>query len=568
VEDLARRLAEQHPEDKVFGVRVFSRLDLVSTGIRPTLILVMGAVAAVLLIACANIANLLLIRATDRRREIALRQALGAPRGRLLSQLLVESLVLSGLGGLLGCLAAAVGLEPLVAGLPFALPRAAEIGVDLAVLGFAALLSVLVGLVVGVLPALRATGVTALDSLRGAGRSPNGSLGRSRAQAALVVSEVALVFLLLTVGGLFIRSFGRLSHVDLGFDPERVLLVRVPTPAEFKQRDPRTLTFLDEVAARLSTVPGVAAVGAASEIPFEGYSTPPTSVETPTGVVQENIHSTVITPGYLRVLGMAVVAGRTLADGDREGSTPVALVSEAFVRRYWSAGNPLGRRIRIDVPVPPYPRWLTVVGVVRDVRYAAASKPIPVVYLPLTQDPQPGMAFMVKAAVRPSAIAAAVRTTLQRMNPDAAAEPVALLDRINQSDAYRLGRFAIVLFGALAAAASVLAALGIYGVLAYAVARRTHEIGVRVALGASTGSVLRRLVGFGLALAGIGGAVGLVGAAALTRTLQGLLFEVSPTDPATIAAAALLVAVTAAAASYVPARRATRIDPWQALRSE
>ena len=576
MEHLSRALARAHPEDTDFAVGVIPRLEVVSAGSGRSLLLLLAAVGTVLLIAASNVANLLFIRASDRRRETGLRQALGAPRARLLTQCLVESLVLALAGGLAGCAIAAAGVAALVRKLPVALPRADEIHVDSRVLLFGLALSLAVGVLVGVLPALRATTVPVLDALRDGGRAVAGGRRRSRVQTALVASQVALVFVLLAATGLLIRSLAELNRVDMGFDAGHVLTVNasVPapdTPVDAATRDDQARTFFRELTARLTAIPSVRWVGGAVQLPTFGWSIPPAIIESSAGPVRFNVHSTAVTPSFFRAMGIRLVSGRSFTEDDRAGTEPVAVVSRGFVRRFWPDGNPLGRRVKIDStmwPGGPEPRWLTVVGVVADVRFSPGRDPMPTVYQAHAQSPARSMIFVLRTENAPAGIAPAAMAAVRAVNRNIVVRSFTLNDRIREGQAMVSRRFTILLLSVLGAMATVLALLGIYAALAYSVAQRTREIGIRVALGASRAAVVRQVVSLALGMAGIGLAAGIACALAASRTLRSVLFGVSPTDPATLLSATLLVAVVAVAASLVPARRATSVDPITALRSE
>lgn len=569
MEDISRRIAQEHPEDKDFGVRVLSRREMVTADARPRLLLMQGAGGAVLLIACANIANLLLIRATGRRKEVGVRQALGAPRGRLLEQFITESLVLSFAGGLAGFLMAAASVRPFMAVLPFTLQRADEISIDYRLVLFAIGVSIFVGVIIGVLPALRAIRVPALEALRDLGPGLSGGRCRNRTQSVLVVSQVVLAFLLLSVTGLFIRSLARMNAVSLGFKPEQVLTMDIGLGNSYSSSDSRMLAFFQNLTGQLAAIPGVQAVATAGEMPFSGgYSAPPTSIETATGVVQANIHSETVAPSHFKVMSIPIMVGRAFTVDDRDVTVPVAVINHAMVREYWPNENPIGRRVRIDVPDPHFSRWLTVVGVVSDTRFSVRSNPFPVVYLAYAQQPSEYQWILLKTDGHSAQIAADVRAAVRTVDRDIPVTIRTLSDQIHRDPSLAFGRFVIILLGALAVTAALLAALGIYGVLAYAVAQRTHEIGIRIALGASCGSIIGRVMRLGLAMAGIGLALGLGSAVAVSRALRSLLFGVDPMDPATLGTVILVVATTAIVASLVAARRATKVEPLQALKCE
>ena len=573
---LTRALAEEHPEDEQFQVGVLPRMEVVSVRYGRALLLLLGAVAVVLLIAAANVANLLLVRATERRREIGLRGALGAPRSRLVAEGLAESLLLSLAGGLAGCLVAAATVRTAVRTLPITLPRASEIGVDARVLLVGLALSLASGVLVGVLPALRSTGVPVVDALRDGGRVAGGRR-RSRAQAVLVVTQVALVVVLLTVTGLFTRSLGELNRVDMGFRGERVLTVNGAVPHsqspgdDFAASAARARTYARDTIATLAAIPGVAEVGAAGQVPTFGSSAPPTLVETDGEPLRVNVVSTMVTPRYFGAMGMPLVAGRVFSDDDREGTQPVAVVNRAFARRYWPNLDPIGRRVKIDIPLlgpgSPEVPWMTVVGVVGDVRLTPRSRPGATLYMPHAQQPRESMTFVLRTALAPSSLADAARAAVRATNRDIVIRTFVLADRVRDDPTMVGRRVAVWLLGGLAAIATLMALLGIYSLLAYAVARRTQEIGIRMALGASRVSVVGGVMRQGMAMGALGLVAGCACTIAAIRMVRAMLV-VSPTDPVTLAAVGALVFGVVTAASFVPARRATKVDPIRALRTE
>jgi putative ABC transport system permease protein len=565
---LARSVGEANPDEKDIGYRLIPRREMVVGRTRSGLWMLFGAVGAVLLIACANIASLLLIRSTERRRELALRQALGAGRARLLVQVLGESVLLSVIGGALGSVVAVFIVGPFVASVPGGLPRASEIGVDVRMLLFSFLLSVAAGVVIGALPALRSANAAPGDAMRDAGCGSAGGRRQNRAQTALVVMEIALAFMLVVGAGLFVRSFARLTAVDRGFSSANVLAMPVALPEPYRSSDDAIRAFFHELIDVLEALPGVRTVGSASQMPFAGgWSVPPGFVETSEGAVEARFHITWVSPGYLEAMRIPLVRGRSLSPTDRDGTTPVTVVSQTLARRYWPGENPLGRRLRHDLDGPDSP-WYTVVGVVGDVRYRLNMEPMAQAYVPFAQQPTWYQNVVIQTAGDPGGVMPDVLGAVRRIDPDLPVSPRRLDDTIRRSRAMVRGRFAILLVGSLGGTAALLATLGIYSVLAYTVAQRTREIGIRMALGAAQMTVVREVLRRGLALAGTGLGLGVIGAMVTMRFVRTLLFEVDPTDPTTLSAVALLISTVTIAASYIPARRATRVDPVEALRQQ
>ena len=439
---------------------------------------------------------------------------------------------------------------------------------------FGLALSLAAGVFVGILPALRATSLPVLEAIRDGGRGVAGGRRRSRVQMCLVVSQVALVFVLLTVTGLFIRSLDELNRVNMGFDADHVLTINASAPAgsaDPATRDDQTREFFRGLTGQLSAIPGVRAVGGAVQMPTYGWSAPPTTIESPSGPVRDNVVTTSVTPSFFATMSMRMVAGRAFTEDDRAGTEPVAVVSQGFVRRFWPGENPLGRRVKVDVPMwrgGPAPRWLTVVGVVADVRFSPARDPMPTVYQAHAQVPSRSLILVLKTDAATAGIAPAAMAAVRAANRSIVVSAFTLSDRIREGRTMASQRFTTMLLSALAAIATLMALLGIHGVLAYSVAQRTHEIGIRMALGANRSAVVYQVTKLALGMAGIGVAIGLACSVAASRTLRSLLFGVSPTDPVTLAAVAVMVMIAAAAASVLPARRAVTVDPVRALRSE
>jgi putative ABC transport system permease protein len=587
MDTLAGQLEREYPQNDGLGVAVVPLAEAVLGDVRPALLILMGAVGLVLLAACANVANLLLARAAGRSREFAVRLALGAGRGRLVRQLLTESLLLSLAGGALGLLLASWGGD-LAAALVPRLPRLAETGIPLdgPVLAFAVLISALTGILFGLAPALQASSANLTESLAEGGRGGSGGRRTGRARNALVVSELALAALLLAGAGLLVRSFIGLQHVDPGVRDGQLLTMSLSLPESRSLDDTYLRSFFEQVIERVEALPGVEAAGVSSHRPLGGGgmsrhfaidgSAPPRSLaDVPTiSARQESARS-------LQALGMPLVKGRLFGEQDDEGSPRVAVVNQALVRRFFPGEDPIGRQILLEAPeavlapdqLPPGGRWArwTVVGIVGDVRYRGLSDPPEAVaYVPYRQRTKQmpwAPSFLIVRSSRGdvSALVPSIRRIVAAVDADEAVGGVMSLDELMRAS---LGpsRVNAAVMGVFAASALLLAILGVYGVLSYSVKQRRREIGIRMALGARGSDVVRLVVGQGLRLAVLGVTVGVAAALALGRGMAGLLYGVQPADPVTLAAVACVLGVTAVGASYLPARRAARVDPATALR--
>jgi putative ABC transport system permease protein len=577
--DLARRLEQAYPENKGVGALVVPfRSDLLGA-LPATLWMLQGAVAFVLLIACANVANLLLARSATRRRELALRAALGAGRGRLIRQLLTESLVLAAAGGLLGSVLAAWGLNLVTALVPENLPRAGEISLDGRVLAFTAGLSLLTGVIFGLLPARRATGENLSESLKEGGRGSSSGMEGRRTLKILVVSEVAISLMLLVGAGLLVNSLLRLRAVNPGFNPENLVTVQISLPHARYPEAAKRSEFFSQALASIGSTPGVLSAGATNDLPLGGtafnryFQTP--DVEGRASGTRPDQEPQVavfeVTPDYFRAMGTPLLQGRPFNALDDSGAPLVAVIDRALARRYFPDAEPVGKRIRVGAPGSWYP-WMTIVGVVGETRLEnLAQAPNPEVYTPHLQGVALGTSSTMILAVRttadPRGLAAAIRAQVRRIDPD---QPLGEFKTMSSLVSRSLSepRFQTVLLGLFATLALLLAAIGIFGVLAYSVRARASEIGIRVALGARSADVLRLILGEGAALVVVGVGAGAAGALAVTRLLSGFLYGVTATDPLTFLAAALLLVGVGLIASYVPALRATRVDPMSVLRCE
>jgi predicted permease len=539
---------------------------------RPTFLVLLGTVALVLLIACANVANLSLARLSDRGRELAVRAALGAGRHRLLRQLLTESTLLALAGGALGLLVAALTLEALVGFAARFTPRAGEVRIDGTVLAFTLGLAVLTGLVVGTLPGLPAFERLA-RTLAGEGRMTAGR-SRQRLRSALVVSQLALSFMLLIGAALMLRSFAKLQRVDAGFRTENVLTLtldlnwaKYTNPARRVDRA-RVLGVIESLWERVRALPGVVTTGSAWTFPLNSAwrndGTFMIQARHAEGQILPTADFLGASADYFDAIGVPVLRGRAFDAHDRDDAAPVALVSRGLARRHWGDADPVGQRISLDRGQS----WRTVVGVVGDVRQTGlAQEPKDSVYLPFLQFPGFSSSLFVRTMVDPREVADQVRAQVRVLEPEAAVSGVRTLEEIRH-EALSSPRLTTVLLGLFAALALAISAAGLSGVLAYSVSQRTQEIGIRMALGAAPGRVLAMLLGQGLAAAAIGLGLGLVGAIGLSRLISGLLFGVEPTDPLCFLGSALVLSAVALVACLLPARRATVIDPMLALRTE
>ena len=579
---IARRLAEAYPRTNAgLGVTVLPLHQKVVGGVRPLLLVLLGAVGCVLLISCVNVANLLLVRASGRNREMAVRQALGASRLRLARQMLTESLLLSGLGGAAGLALAFWATQALTANLPAeTLPRQQAIGLDGRALAFTTLMALLTGLVFGLAPALQAGRADLNSGLKEGGRDAAGGGRARRVRSLLVVAEVALALVLLIGAGLMIRSFAQLQRVDPGFDPSNLLTMTVSVTGSQHAEGPRRAAFFGELLDRVRALPGAESASAINHLPLGGdvWGTRFTIEGRPAPAPGEVPGATfrVTRPDYFRVMRIPLRAGRDFTEQDDERAPGVAIVNETLARLHWPGEDALGRRIKLGSPEADG-RWLTVVGIAKDVKqaeWAAAARAE--LYQPYLQAaeylrrPAPHVSYLtlvVRAAGDPMRLAPAVEREVRALDKDAPVAEVATMESVIARKMWQ-PRLSMFLLGSFAALAVALAAVGIYGVMSYAVAQRTHELGLRMALGAEPRRVLRLVLAQGLKLALAGVGLGLLSAYALTRVMGSLLYGVSATDPVTFAGVAVLLALVALLACYVPALRATRVDPLVALRHE
>jgi predicted permease len=584
---LAASLQKQFPEDyplqSAWTVRLVPLKETVVGNVRQSLILLLGAVGLVLLIGCVNVANLLLARASARRHEMAIRQALGGARTRLIRQLLTESLLLSLLGGLAGLAILFCMKGFLLQIVPDSLPRLNEVSINWAVLLFALVASILAGAIFGLAPALHAGRLDLTHALKEAARGSIGSGEQARTQRALVVTEFALSLVLMIAAGLLLRSFWDLSNVRLGFNPQSAMSVRMWLPMP---NNPKTdiygtaaqeAALLREILRRGRALPGVeeVAVGDIASVPL-GHGRNdlnPFPLVLEGRETQSNqaplVYASIVTPGYFQLLRMPLLRGRLLSEFDDEKAPAAAVINEAFARTYWPDADPVGKRLRLPAPDDPSSfSWTTVVGVLANARTESLEdSSVPRMYLSLYQRRANELAIFVHGRLDTAAIPLEVREQVQSVDPEL---PVFGAQTLNEVVSASLSqrRFSMEIVALFALTALLLAGLGIYGVISYVVSERRHEMGIRLALGAQRSDVLRLVLGQGARLAVIGVVVGLAAAAGLTRLMTTMLFGVSAVDPLTFASVAILLCVVALAACYIPARRAMRVDPMVALRYE
>ncbi len=583
VDTLVASLKKQYPADypaqAAWTIRLIPLAETLVGNVRQSLILLFGAVGLVLLISCVNVANLLLARASARGREMAVRQALGAARTRLIRQLLTESLLLFVLGGITGFAVLFCASKFLLQLVPESLPRLNDISISWGVLAFALVVSVAAGTIFGLAPAWLTSRFDLTTTLRQEGRGSSGSRQRSRLRHALVIGELALSLVLLVAAGLLLRSFWDLFKVQLGFNPSRVMAIEtwLPVPNDPKTDIYSTATqeavLLREVLRRNRTLPGVeeTAVGDRSALPLghvkddlnlsplirEGQDLP--SSQPPL------IDTSIVSPEYFHVLGMTLLRGRLFVDQDLEDTPSIAVINQAAARTYWPEQDPVGKRVRLEADKPD---WTTIVGVIADARTESlADAGIPRVYVDIYQHPAKDLAFFLRGQVDPAAIAAQVRTQVQSVDPELPVFHAETLDDI-LSSSLSVRRFSMEMVALFAATALLLAGLGIYGTISYLVNGQSREIAIRLALGAQRSNILRMVLRQGLTLAAAGAGVGLVGALIVAHLMAGLLYGVSPYDLSTFAGVTAVLTAVAIAASYIPALRAMRLDPITTLHAE
>ncbi|MEK6321114.1 MAG: ABC transporter permease [Acidobacteriota bacterium] len=565
------RLEQQYTEENAgWTVAIIPLHERFVGDVKLAMFVLLGAVCFLLLIACANVANLLLARAAAREKEIAIRTALGAGRRRLVQQLLTESVALALLGGVMGLLLAVWGIELLTSLGPESIPRINEVRLDGRVLAFTLTVSLVSGIVFGLVPALQASKANLNDALKEGGRSGAESARGRRARNVLAVSEIALSFVLLIGAGLMLKSFFYLQQVNPGFNPARVLTLDLSLPSsKYPEGTPAVAAFYKQLLEQVATLPAVESVATIDSIPLTGSSVLSFAVEgrplpPPDKVV--DAEACVISPEYFHVLGIPLMKGRLFADQDAENAPAVTIINSTMARRYWPEEDPIGKRITLGDPqIGP---WLTIVGIVGDVHQEALeSEPYPQMYSPFAQAQRRSMSLVVRASVEPLNLVPAVRSQIRALDKDQPLYNVRTLEQVLSYSVAR-PRFNVLLIGIFAVIAIVLAAVGIYSVVSYSVTQRTHEIGIRMALGAQTGEVLRLVIIQGMTVALIGVGLGLAAALVLTRLMSSLLFNVTATDPLVFFAISVVLVGVALGACLVPARRAMKVDPMVALRYE
>jgi putative ABC transport system permease protein len=564
---LRRTYPDNYPDG--FGAKVYSLQEQVVGGMRKGLCILLGAVAFVLLIACANLATMLLARASAREREMAIRVALGASRWRLLRQMLSESVLLSLAGGAGGILLALWALELLKKIGARTIPRLSEVNIDFTVLAVTAIVAVATGILFGLIPALASAKPELTEALKEGGRGSSAGAQRNRVRNGLVIVEIALALVLLVGAGLLMKSFARLQNVQPGFNPSHVLTMELSLPRLKYPSGKEVAPFYEELIRRVTRLPGVETAACADILPLSG-----TNSDSSFGIEgrllgkgdpgpDEELRT--ITPDYFRVLQTQLLKGRFFTGADNADAPPVAIVSEALARKYFPSTDAVGKRITFDDMRKPNPKWVTIAGVVGSIRHRGLDlDPQPEYYLPLTQSPSRQMILAVRSTQDPRTLTSAVRREIQSLDSDL---PIANVRTFEQvvSESIAPRRLSVVLLGVFAGIALLLASVGIYGVISYLVIQRTHEIGVRMALGAQRRDVLALVVGHAFKLVAIGTLLGLLFALFSTRALEALLYNVGVFDAATFVGVALALSAVALLASYIPARRATRADPMIAL---
>jgi predicted permease len=567
---LAAQLGREHPGfDNGWRVRLIPLSQEVIGKSQRLLLVLMGAVGFVLLIACANAANLLLARATARTREMAVRSALGAGRYRLIRQMLTESILIALVGAAVGALIATGGIKALVALLPPDFPRAHTIHVDATVFAFTFAIALATGILFGLAPALQTSRADLTQALRESGRSSTGSGRQLHLRSLLVVAEVSLAFVLLIGAGLMLRSFVNLLHTDPGFRPEHVLTATLSLPRQQYKKDVDIAGFYDRLTRNLATLPGVRYAGAGSDVPWTGYNENLGFNVEGRKSVNDSFHARFhgATSDYFLGIGIPLVKGRFFSDRDDAKARQVIIINQSLARRYWPGEDAVGKRITFT-DEPKDSDWVTVAGVVGDVKDTPASESAePALWFPLLQQPFPDMSIVLRANSDPQLLINALREQVRQLDPRLAVAQIRQMDSIADAGV-ATPRFALFLVSLFAFLALSLAAIGTYGVMSYSVSQRIHEFGVRMALGAKPSDVQSLVIRHGLRLALLGVALGIVSALALGRVLQSLLYGISAADPFTFAGVSLIAIAMASLACYLPARRATGVDPMIALRSE
>jgi putative ABC transport system permease protein len=572
METITARLAAQYPQSNHgFGAHLESFRQAFTGDTRLAVLVLFGAVVFVLLIACVNVANLFLVRGAARAREIALRLAFGASRGRVVRQMLTESFLLAVCGGVLGILLGAWGISGLGHLLPADSLQTMGVRLDLSVFLFATAMIVLVTFAFGLIPALQATRPDLHETLKDGGRSATSTSAQHRLRGALAIAETALALVLLVGAGLMLKSLYHLIQVSPGFEPAHVLNMEMDLRTEQYSKDPAILNFWQKVLDRVRVIPGVESAGLGTVVPLTGnhrrsdITIEGLPIPGPGEFPHPDRHT--ISAGYITTMGIPLLRGRNISDADDETAPDVALINSTMARRFWTDGDPIGKRFLWGHPGQDE-KWITIVGVVADTKLYGLDNPARLeVYSPYRQRPSADMSLVVRSAVDPASLTSAVRAAVAAIDKD---QPVFDVHTMQQlvDDSISTRRLTLVLLGIFSALALILAAIGIYGVMAYSVALRTQEIGIRMALGAQQQDVLRLVLGQGARIAFFGVAIGLAAAAVLARLLSSLLFSVSSNDPITLAAVAILLVAVALLACYIPARRALRVDPIIALRYE
>jgi putative ABC transport system permease protein len=570
---IAGRLEQQYPEsNKGLGVRVVSLGDQIVGNTRTSLLVMLGAVVFVLLIGSANVANMLLSRAAARQKEIAIRTALGAGRWQIVRQLLTESMLLSLLSGTFGLLVAIWGIDLLVTLSPADLPRVKEVTIDLRVLGFTLAVSLLTGVLFGLLPALQASRPNLNERLKAGSRNATSGINRQRLRGSLVIAEIALSLMLLVGAGLLIRSFLRLKAVNPGFNPSNVLTMRIDLTGPRYKTGAQVIAFHNQLLERLKQLPGIESASTRSYVPIardESWANLRFNLEGRTGDDSDPLLAfyNAVSPDYFQTMMIPLLKGRGFSERDVRGTQNVAIVNSTLAQRYFRGDDALGKRISLE-DNPKEEDWITIVGIVGDTKpRELRSESVAELYMPYNQQPEEGMSLMIRHSDRDAGVAAAVRNEVLALDKDQPVYSVRSLDSV-LSESVAGPRFRTLVLGVFAGVALILASVGIYGVISYGVSQRTQEIGIRMALGARTPDALKLVVKGGMMLVLIGVAIGIAGAFALTRLLTSLLFGVAPTDAMTFASVAALLIIVSALACYIPARRATKVDPLVALRYE